>query len=309
MIISAIETQLEALRPSEQLVARYILGRPSVVVHMSIADLAESVFVSEPTIMRFCKAIGCTGFMEFKLALARDLERRTFQRNRTNPAVKGPTGFGPAVFARTVSQLVQAGNALALEQIDEILELCASSRVVSIVHGGGESEAAKILVDCLLHCRIEANAKTEVQPLWRLDGCVIIGLRSAQLLDGFAAFCGEVMKQDGKVVLIGFEADHHNISLFGSLETTACFDKEATSGFQCELLYLTILEAFRASIVARLSRSGLFSDNDTDLLQSQREIAYGDARRRDRQTARANDVLFQDPNFLPQECAQLRELA
>jgi RpiR family transcriptional regulator, carbohydrate utilization regulator len=309
MIISAIETQLEVLRPSEQLVARYILGRPSVVVHMSIADLAESVFVSEPTIMRFCKAIGCTGFMEFKLALARDLERRTFQRNRTNPAVKGPTGFGPAVFARTVSELAQASNALALEQIDEVLELCASSRVVSLVHGGGEGEAAKILVDCLLHCRIEANAKTEVQSLKRLDGYVIIGLRSAQFLDGFGAFCGDVMKQGGKVVLIGFEAGHQNIFLHVSRETAACFGEEAAAGFQCELLYLTILEALRASVLARLSRSGLFSETDTDLLQSQREIAYGDARRRDRQTANANDVLFQDPNFLSQQRAQLRELS
>jgi RpiR family transcriptional regulator, carbohydrate utilization regulator len=71
MIIAAIEAHLSALRPSEFLVANFVLGRPSVVVNMSIADIAESCAVSEPTIMRFCKALGCLGFMEFKLGLAK----------------------------------------------------------------------------------------------------------------------------------------------------------------------------------------------------------------------------------------------
>eukprot|EP01034_Spumella_vulgaris_P018744 gene18744-23964_t len=59
MIISQIDSHLAELRPSEQRVSRFVLGRPTVVVEMSIADLAERADVSEPTIMRFCKAIGC----------------------------------------------------------------------------------------------------------------------------------------------------------------------------------------------------------------------------------------------------------
>ena len=115
MIISQIDSHLAELRPSEQRVARFVLGRPTVVVEMSIADLAERADVSEPTIMRFCKAIGCMGFMDFKLSLARDLERRTLSMSRQNPHVKGPSGLGQALFEQVTKTLGQKGAGVALD--------------------------------------------------------------------------------------------------------------------------------------------------------------------------------------------------
>eukprot|EP01036_Dinobryon_divergens_P013149 gene13149-17728_t len=43
---SQIDSHLAELRPSEQRVARFVLGRPTVMVEMSIADLAERADVS-----------------------------------------------------------------------------------------------------------------------------------------------------------------------------------------------------------------------------------------------------------------------
>src|SRR5690554_2560595 len=42
-------------------------------MHSSMADLAREVGVSEPTIVRFCRAIGCSGFQDLKLKLAQSL--------------------------------------------------------------------------------------------------------------------------------------------------------------------------------------------------------------------------------------------
>lgn len=282
MIFEAIEGNLEHLRPSERLVAKFVLGRPSVVIHMSIADLAERAEVSEPTIMRFCKAVGCLGFMEFKLALVRDLERRTFAMNRSNPAVKGPAGFGQALFARVVTQLEALGDTLPLDRIDELLEYCGVSRAISIVHDGSEAELAQTLVGELLACRLEANAIVSVAQAMRNDGRVVIALGSAPLLTGFNAFCQAVIAQDGKIVCLGFDAPHSSLSLAMGI---------SGGGFRSQILYLALAETLQTGIQARLSRTGAFADTATDLLQSQREIAYGDARRRDRQNARAGDGL------------------
>jgi RpiR family transcriptional regulator, carbohydrate utilization regulator len=281
VLIAAIESNLDHLRPSERLVANFVLGRPSVVIHMSIADLAEQAAVSEPTIMRFCKAVGCLGFMEFKLALVRDLERRTFAMNRSNPSVKGPLGFGQALFARAVSDVDNLGEALALDRIDEILEWCGVSRAISIVHDGSEANLAKPLVDGFLDCRLEASALVTTHQAMRHDGRVVIALPSAQNVGGFNAFCESVIAQDGKVISFGFVSAHHDLAL------------ELGSGqapLARQILYLMLAETLRSGIQARLSRTGAFADTATDLLQSQREIAYGDARRRDRQTALGNDL-------------------
>ena len=246
---------------------------------MSIADLAEQAVVSEPTIMRFCKAVGCKGFMEFKLALARDLDRRTFSMNRTNPAVKGPAGFGQALFARVVGDLVSLGDNLPLDKIDEILEWCGASRAISILHDGSETSLARPIVDGLLACRLEASAQLDVKRSGRHDGRVLIVLRSAQNLTGLEDFCRSVLDQEGKVVLIGFDNVRSSLTLVAEASRV---------GFGDRIAYLVLAETLRLGIEARLSRTGAFADTATDLLQSQREIAYGDARRRDRQSAQAS---------------------
>lgn len=58
------------LRKSELKVADHILTQPEKMIHLRIVDLAQQAGVSEPTVVRFCRAIGCDGFQEFKLQLA-----------------------------------------------------------------------------------------------------------------------------------------------------------------------------------------------------------------------------------------------
>ena len=69
-VLREIEAHLEQLRRSERKVAELVLARPDEVIHMRIVDLASAAQVSEPTVVRFCRAIGCSGFQSFKMALA-----------------------------------------------------------------------------------------------------------------------------------------------------------------------------------------------------------------------------------------------
>lgn len=55
---------------SEQRLAHRILADPGATVHAPISDLAASVAVSEPTVTRFARALGCDGTRDFKVKLA-----------------------------------------------------------------------------------------------------------------------------------------------------------------------------------------------------------------------------------------------
>jgi RpiR family transcriptional regulator, carbohydrate utilization regulator len=288
MIISAIAAHIDQFRPSERLVAKFVLGRPNVVIQMSIADLAVGAQVSEPTIMRFCKALGCLGFMEFKLALVRDLERRKIRVNSVNPSHKGPAGFGQSLFASAIATIEGHGDTLALDKIDEILAWCAVARAVTFVHDGTEALMAKVLVDALLACRLDADEQTGLKLQGHEDGRVIIALRTASGLPDFDDFCRDIIEQKGKIVLFGFHDAPHSLAL-GTIDVAA-----PKAGFSEQLVYLALAEALRLGIEARLLRTGAFADAAKDLLQSQREIAYGDARRRDRQSAQPYGALESD---------------
>ncbi|MCW8125430.1 transcriptional regulator HexR [Microbulbifer halophilus] len=72
-VTQKISEQLSSMRKSERKVAEFILANPDEIIHMRIVDLATEAQVSEPTVVRFCRAVGCSGFQEFKLNLAQQL--------------------------------------------------------------------------------------------------------------------------------------------------------------------------------------------------------------------------------------------
>ncbi len=61
-LLQHIDENRHLLRKSEHKVADYVAAHPANVIHISIADLAAHCGVSEPTVLRFCRAIGCHGF-------------------------------------------------------------------------------------------------------------------------------------------------------------------------------------------------------------------------------------------------------
>jgi RpiR family carbohydrate utilization transcriptional regulator len=72
-LTQTISDTLSHLRKSERKVAEFVLKEPLGVIRMRIVDLAQQAGVSEPTVVRFCRAVGCHGFQDFKLALAQQL--------------------------------------------------------------------------------------------------------------------------------------------------------------------------------------------------------------------------------------------
>lgn len=69
-LLLKISSLIGELNPSEAKVANYVLSSPNDVIHQSIAAVAQASEVSEPTVMRFCRSLGCKGYQDLKLELA-----------------------------------------------------------------------------------------------------------------------------------------------------------------------------------------------------------------------------------------------
>ena len=61
-LTQTISDTLIDLRKSERKVAEFVLKEPLGVIRMRIVDLAQRAGVSEPTVVRFCRAVGCLVF-------------------------------------------------------------------------------------------------------------------------------------------------------------------------------------------------------------------------------------------------------
>lgn len=61
--------EIQSLNELELAVYEYVIQYKSAVSYMRIRELAAEAHVSTSTVLRFCKKMGCDGYMEFKLRM------------------------------------------------------------------------------------------------------------------------------------------------------------------------------------------------------------------------------------------------
>lgn len=133
------------LRPSEQKVADTVFADPAAVVRSSMANLASRAKVSEPTVMRFCTALGFDGFQSLKLALAETLAIG-MPLTHANSAIDihDPVDtMAVKIFDHTVSSLDRARRALDTQAVTEAVNALLSANSVLFVGLGASGIVAQ----------------------------------------------------------------------------------------------------------------------------------------------------------------------
>ncbi|MCG5241598.1 MurR/RpiR family transcriptional regulator [Azospirillum doebereinerae] len=139
-MLARIVAMRDRIRPSERKMADYVLAQPGEVIGLSMAEAAERVGVSEPTVARFCTALGCSGFREFKIKLAQDIAGGMPFLQQGGEASGGVAG---TVFDRTIAALVQARNTLSPEAVERGAELLAKARRIEFYGSGNSGTVAQ----------------------------------------------------------------------------------------------------------------------------------------------------------------------
>ena len=61
-LLRQIKNTIPELRKSEKQVANFVLNDPKSVISMKTAEASSAMGISEPTLIRFCKALGFSGY-------------------------------------------------------------------------------------------------------------------------------------------------------------------------------------------------------------------------------------------------------
>lgn len=128
------------LRKSELKVAEHVLKDPAAVMHSSMADLAQVVGISEPTIVRFCRAIGCTGFQDLKLKLAQSLAAGASFGQFAIHEGDSTHDFSRKIFDTTLHTLIEVREHLDMGALERAIAAIASAQRVEF-YGFGASGA------------------------------------------------------------------------------------------------------------------------------------------------------------------------
>lgn len=131
-----------SLRKSDRRVAEVVLARPTEVVDMTLAALARAAGVSEPTVIRFCAAIGCDGFRGMRVKLARSL---AFARTTSHTAISDADNLDTVItkiFDFNLSNLNWARSRLDSAQVAQAVEVLAAARRIEFFGFGASGIVA-----------------------------------------------------------------------------------------------------------------------------------------------------------------------
>jgi RpiR family transcriptional regulator, carbohydrate utilization regulator len=142
MLLSQVEAMREQLRPSERKLADYVLEAPREVLDLAMTDFAARVGVSQPTIARFCRALGFSGFREFKIRLAQSVAGDVPTVYRDVRTDEPAAGVAAKVLDRTIGALIQVRNSLSTDSVAAAIALLADARRIEFYGAGGSGIAA-----------------------------------------------------------------------------------------------------------------------------------------------------------------------
>ena len=160
-ILGQIRRALTSLSPAEQRVAQHVLAQPRSALNDPIAQIARAADVSQPTVIRFCRSLGCEGLSDFKLRLASGL---TGTVPITHTQVTGNDSMlelGAKVLGNTASAILQARDHLNRDSMDRAMRLIADSRRVEIYAVGHYGAVANDAQFKFLRVGISAVAHTD----------------------------------------------------------------------------------------------------------------------------------------------------
>lgn len=140
--LELIKKNLDTFSKSERKVAEAILASPETAIHSSIANLAKTAEVSEPTVNRFCRRLDTKGFPDFKLHLAQSLANGTPYVNRNVNEDDGPEAYTSKIFESTMACLNTAKNGLDTNLINRAVDVLTQANKISFFGLGASSSVA-----------------------------------------------------------------------------------------------------------------------------------------------------------------------
>ncbi|WP_457352961.1 glucokinase [Roseateles sp. P5_D6] len=126
-ILGQIRRARSELSPAELRVADLVLAQPRSVLNDPIAEIARAAGVSQPTVIRFCRSLGCEGLSDFKLRLASGLTGTvpvTHTQVNTNDSM---LELGAKVLGNTASAILQVRSHLNRDTIDRAIDMLLSA--------------------------------------------------------------------------------------------------------------------------------------------------------------------------------------
>ena len=142
-ILDDIRHKLPALSKSERKVAEWLLANARLAIDTSISDVAVAVGASEPTVIRFCRTMGLSGFRELKTNLIAALQKPQSYVHHDVTNEDDASSAAIKVLESSVQALVNLRESIARMPFEQSVTVMANARQLIFVGLGASGHVAR----------------------------------------------------------------------------------------------------------------------------------------------------------------------
>ncbi|MDB5776125.1 MAG: glucokinase [Herbaspirillum sp.] len=113
--------------PAELKVATFILAHPRALMSEPISEIARRAEVSQPTVIRFCRTMGCQGLADFKLKLASGVTGTVPVAHSQVHVGDSPLDVGVKVVDNTIAAMMEVRDNLNPDVLSKVIEILSQA--------------------------------------------------------------------------------------------------------------------------------------------------------------------------------------
>ena len=159
--LARIRNARAQLSKSEARVADWALAEPEQFVNSPIQHIAQSAQVSQPTVIRFCRSMGCDGLQDLKIKLSGSLSGESAVQFEALSADDSVADIANKVLGNTASALLTLRQEVCAQAIEQAMQRLQSARRVDVFGLGSSAPVADDAQYKLIRSGLNAAARTD----------------------------------------------------------------------------------------------------------------------------------------------------
>lgn len=148
---------------AQRKVADLVLADPRAVMNEPIAEIARRAEVGQPSVIRFCRSLGCQGLADFKLKLVSGAADTVPVAHSQVEAGDSPLDAGVKVIDSTISAMMDARDHLDREAVSRAIEILGRAAHIDFYAFGSCGLAAQDACQTFFRLGIPSAAYTDPQ--------------------------------------------------------------------------------------------------------------------------------------------------
>ncbi len=141
-MLDRIQQSIDRLSRAESRVAGWVLAHPRQAADATVAEVARASETSEPTVIRFCRSVGLSGFREFTIRLTESLSRQLSYVHRDVSIDDSTPDAIDKVVEASIQSLMDLRAQLWSLPVDEAVDLMNGARQIAFAGLGGSGHVA-----------------------------------------------------------------------------------------------------------------------------------------------------------------------